>query len=251
VLAARGINKSYGATRALRGASLELYPGEIVALVGDNGAGKSTLVKVLAGVTGFDEGGITYGGQPQRFANPLEARLGGLETVHQDLALCNNLTVYQNIFLGRELKRSFGPLRLLAKRRMRAEARRIMAEALGIPRFPVDRRTAELSGGQRQLVALARADAWEARVLLLDEPTAALSADATDRVVEVVRRMRERGVAILLISHDIPQVMEITDRIVVLRQGACAATVRTSEVSTERVLGLMTGAIPALNGTTK
>jgi ABC-type branched-subunit amino acid transport system ATPase component/D-lyxose ketol-isomerase len=248
VLAAVGISKSYGPTRALSDVSLELRTGEIVALVGDNGAGKSTLVKVLAGVTPYGEGRIEYAGAERRFGSPLEARLAGLETVHQDLALCDNLTVYQNIFLGRELKQGFGPARLLAKRRMRSEARRIMADALGIDRFPVDRRTAELSGGQRQLVALARADAWDARVLLLDEPTAALSADATNRVVEVVRRLSARGVAILLISHDIPQVMEITDRIVVLRQGRVAATVATSATTAEQVLGLMTGAITSADG---
>lgn len=248
VLVADQLRKTYGRTHALDGVSLGLHTGEIVALVGDNGAGKSTLVKILAGVAAADGGAIQFEGRRRRFATPLDARLAGVETVHQDLALCDNLTVYQNIFLGRELAHGHGAARLLAKRRMREASRHIMADRLGVARFPVERRTAELSGGQRQLVSLARADAWDARVLLLDEPTAALSADATRRVIDVIRRLRSRGVAILLISHDIPQVMEVTDRIVVLRQGRCAGTLRTADTTAQQVLGLMTGALAPVNG---
>ena len=243
VLAAVELVKSYGKTQALRGASLALHGGEIVGLVGDNGAGKSTLVKSIAGVVRPDSGSVRIAGEDTPFDGALSVRLRGVETVHQDLGLCDNLMVYENIYLGREL-RSHG---LLARRRMRRGAATILRERLGVDRVPVERRPNQLSGGQRQLVALARAEAWDARALLLDEPTAALSADATTRVVAVIERLRDRGAGILLISHDIPQVMDLCDRVVVLRQGACVANASTADgLTTETVLGLMTGAIQGL-----
>jgi simple sugar transport system ATP-binding protein len=243
VLAAIDLVKSYGRTQALRGASVVLHGGEIVGLVGDNGAGKSTLVKSIAGVIRPDSGTVRIAGEGAPFAGALSVRLRGVETVHQDLGLCDNLTVYENIYLGREL-RTYG---VLARRRMRRGATTILRERLGVDRVPVERRPNQLSGGQRQLVALARAEAWDARALLLDEPTAALSADATKRVVAVIERLRDRGAGILLISHDIPQVMDLCDRVVVLRQGACVANASTGAgLTTEMVLGLMTGAIHEL-----
>lgn len=241
VLSVAGVTKSFGATKALSDVSLALYPGEIVGLVGDNGAGKSTLVKSIVGVFQPDAGTITYHGESRTFADALAARTAGIETVHQDLALCDNLSIYQNIFLGREIVRTFGPARFLSKRAMRQQAAQIFSERLGVPSLPLDKRTNQLSGGQRQLVALARAEAWEADVMLLDEPTAALSADAVQNVVEVMRKLQARDVALLIISHNLPQVIELTDRIVVLRQGRTVATLDTVDASAQLLLGLMTG----------
>jgi ABC-type sugar transport system ATPase subunit len=246
VLSLRGLAKSFGATKALDHADLDLYAGEIVGLVGDNGAGKSTLIKTLAGVYARDAGTIVYQGQECVFRDPLAARLAGIETVYQDLALCDNLSVWQNIFLGREIsRRSFvpKPLRFLAKSRMRREATQILTERLGVGTLPLEARTRDLSGGQRQVVALARSEAWEARVFLLDEPTAALSADASHRVVEVMERLKRRGAAILVVSHNLPQVIEATHRIIVMRQGKTICTLSTREATDDLLLGLMTGII--------
>jgi ABC-type sugar transport system ATPase subunit len=242
VLSVRRVSKSFVATKALQHVDLDLYPGKVVGLVGDNGAGKSTLVKVIAGVLAPDSGTVVYQGRESVFPSPLSARLAGIETVYQDLALCNNLNVYQNIFLGREIRRTVWPLRALAKKTMRTEAGRILSEGLGVA-VPLDAYPDRLSGGQRQLVALARSEAWQARVLLLDEPTAALSTHATRHVIEVIRRLQQRGVAVLIISHDLPQVVELTDRIVVLRQGRTVAALETTSASPELLLGLMTGMI--------
>lgn len=250
LLSVRGVTKNFGATRALSDVALDLYPGKIVGLVGDNGAGKSTLVKTIAGVYPPDSGTITYHGQLLSFPDALAARMAGIETVHQDLALCDNLSIYQNIFLGREIVWSIGPARFLSKRAMRQQSAKIFTDRLGVAALPLEKRTNQLSGGQRQLVALARAEAWEADVMLLDEPTAALSAEAVEHVVEVMRRLQARGVALLIISHNLPQVIELTDRIVVLRQGKNVATLETSEASAQLLLGLMTGMITSddING---
>jgi len=246
VLALRGLSKSFGGTRALDHADLELYSGELVGLVGDNGAGKSTLIKTVAGVHPPDAGTVVYQGEECVFRDPLSARLAGIETVYQDLALCDNLTVWQNIFLGREINRGTfrpRPLRLLAKGKMRREANRILTERLGVGTVPIEAHTGALSGGQRQVVALARSEAWEARVFQLDEPTAALSAEASNHVMEVMERLKQRGAAVLIVSHNLPQVIEVTDRIIVMRQGKTICTLNTPETTPELLLGLMTGMI--------
>jgi simple sugar transport system ATP-binding protein len=243
VLDAQCLTKRYGATYAIQGVSLDLAPGEIVGLIGDNGAGKSTLVKVLSGVVQPDTGSIEYLGEQRHFHEALTARTLGIEAVHQDLGLCDNLAIYQNVFLGREITRKVLGVPFVAKRSMRERAENIMREQQGVVNFSVNRKSSQLSGGQRQLVALARAEVWDARLMLLDEPTAALSAAATAHVISVIRRLRDRGTAVLLISHNIPQVLEISDRVIVMRQGQRVATRASRGLTTEEALGLMTGAI--------
>jgi simple sugar transport system ATP-binding protein len=241
IVTASDVTKSYGRVVALAGANIEIRRGEIVGLVGDNGAGKSTLAKVLAGVHSPDSGEITYFGEQRIFRNPREARLNGIETVHQSLGLAENLAVYQNIYLGREITRGFKFFRVLAKAEMRRGAAHSLSR-LGVQLGDVRTPVTELSGGQRQFVGLARAVTWQAPLVLLDEPTAALSTQAADHVLRVLERMRDAGIGILIISHDIPHVLSLCDRVVVLRRGRDVASLPTAELDPRAVVSLMTGA---------
>jgi D-xylose transport system ATP-binding protein len=237
VLSVRGAAKRYGAVRALVGADLDLSAGEVVALVGDNGAGKSTLVKVLSGAVTPDAGTITYRGRPVRVTRPQDAQVLGITTVFQDLALCENLDVVANLYLGVEAHRHGWLGEIVMERR----ARDLLASLeVRIPdvRAPV----AALSGGQRQSVAIARALLGEPRVVILDEPTAALGVEQTAQVLALIRRLRDRGLAVLLISHNLADVRQVSDRIVVLRLGRNAGTFRTQEASQEAVVAAITGA---------
>ncbi|MCP2339832.1 ATP-binding cassette domain-containing protein [Actinomadura rupiterrae] len=237
VLEARGIGRTFGAVRALTDVTLELRAGEVTALVGDNGAGKSTLVKILSGVVAPDAGRILLGGEPVRIARPHDARALGIATVHQDLGLCENLDVVANLFLGAEPHR----WSLLRSLRMERTARDLLASLdVRIPdlRTPV----ASLSGGQRQSVAIARALLGEPRVVLLDEPTAALGVEQTAQVLALIRRLRDRGLAVLVISHNLADVRAVSDRIAVLRLGRDAGVFRTSDTATETVVAAITGA---------
>jgi simple sugar transport system ATP-binding protein len=243
VLAARGVVKRYGSLAALRGVDFAAYAGQITALVGDNGAGKSTLVKVLSGAEQPDAGTVELDGEPVRLASPVAARRLGIETVYQDLALATDLDGAANLFLGRERLRG-GPLRwfgVLDRRAMRDEARRAFAE-LGVGLRDADAPVGSLSGGQRQSVAVARAVAWASRVVFLDEPTAALGVVQTARVLDVVRRVRDRGVAVVLVSHNMPQVVEVADRVTVLRLGRRVAEFTAADVTVEAIVAAMTGA---------
>ncbi|MFI6902633.1 ATP-binding cassette domain-containing protein [Nonomuraea sp. NPDC050394] len=244
LLEARGIVKSYGHVEALRGADLALPPGEVVALIGDNGAGKSTLAKILSGVEPPDDGEILLDGRPMAFSSAEDARAAGIETVYQDLALCADLTPAANFFLGRELLRPglLGRLGLLDDTAMRERARQA-CERLGIelksPAAPVS----TLSGGQRQAVAVARAVTWARRVVFMDEPTAALGVVQTRRVLDLIRGVRDSGVTVLLISHNMQDVKAVSDRVEVLRLGRRVARFDTAQVSMEELVGAMTGAI--------
>jgi simple sugar transport system ATP-binding protein len=244
LLQARGISKAYGHVLALREANLDVDAGEVVALIGDNGAGKSTLVKILAGVTQPDAGEIRFAGDHVTFAGPTDARVRGIETVYQDLALAPDLDPAANLFLGRERLRPglLGRLGFLDGRAMAERTRQAFAE-LGAEvqseRVPVGL----LSGGQRQSIAVGRAAAWASKLIFMDEPTAALGVVQAERVLELIRRVRDTGVGVVYISHNMPHVLKVSDRIEVLRLGRRVARFRSDQVSMEELVGAMTGAI--------
>jgi ABC-type sugar transport system ATPase subunit len=232
------IRKEFGAVVALGAVTLDIDPGEIVALVGDNGAGKSTVVKCIAGVYPPTSGQILLEGRPVHFASPLDARSQGIEAVFQDLALANAQPVYMNMFLGRELVK--GPLRRLDREAMATETQTLLDE-LDVRIDSPQKTTRDISGGQRQGVAIARAVHWARRLVLMDEPTAALGVAETRRVEELIRRMRDRGRAILIVSHSLDQVFRLADRICVLRRGKQVGIRRTSETTGDEVVAMITG----------
>ena len=217
-LSTKGIVKSYGAVEALRGVSIEVHEGEVHAICGDNGAGKSTLIKILAGVEQPDAGEILVGGVPRRFETPGASLRAGVATIHQDLAVAPDMTIYQNIFMGAELTRRVLGLRLLDKRRMRAEALGYMSQ-LGGSITDMDAKVDALSGGQRQAVAICRALMWNAEVVILDEPTAALGVRETEQVLDLVRSLKAAGKTVILISHAMQEVAAVADRVDILRIG--------------------------------
>jgi fructose transport system ATP-binding protein len=244
ILQAQGIVKRFGQVVALNGTDFDLYPGEITAIIGDNGAGKSTLIKVLSGAFQPDEGEILLDGEHVRFRSPLDARRVGIETVYQDLAVAPALDIAANIFLGRELRRSGlagRVLRALDKRAMRRESARHFSELkIGIP--SIGQAVENLSGGQRQGVAVARAAAWARRLVIMDEPTAALGVKETRQVLDLILRVRERGLPVILISHDMPHVFELADRIQIMRLGKRVAVVTPQSHSMPEAVAIMTGA---------
>jgi simple sugar transport system ATP-binding protein len=244
VLEARGIVKRFGHVEALRGANLTVGRGEVVALIGDNGAGKSTLIKVLSGVHQPDAGEILISGRSVQFASPVDARREGVETVYQDLAVADDLSVAANLYLGREIMRRgpLGRLGLLDKRAMRRGAAEAL-EQLGVAIPRVTTPTGLLSGGQRQSVAVARAVVWATDVVILDEPTAALGVVQTRRVLELVARVRDAGMSVVLVSHNMPQVLEVADRVEVMRLGRRTARFAAGEASTDDLVAAMTGAL--------
>jgi fructose transport system ATP-binding protein len=244
ILEAHGLVKRYGHVVALNGADFELYPGEILAIIGDNGAGKSTLIKALSGALQPDDGEIRLDGERVHFRSPGDSRRAGIETVYQDLAVAPALDIASNIFLGREQRRR-GPLgrvlRMLDKGSMRRQAARHFAE-LGIGIQSITEAVENLSGGQRQGVAVARATTWARRLVIMDEPTAALGVKETGQVVELIRRVRERGLPVILISHDMPHVFELADRIHIMRLGKRVAVVTPQSHTMSEAVAIMTGA---------
>jgi fructose transport system ATP-binding protein len=244
VLEAHGLVKRYGHVTALNGADLELYPGEILAVIGDNGAGKSTLIKSLVGAVAPDEGEIRLDGRPVHFRSPIDARRAGIETVFQDLAVAPSLDIATNIFLGRERRRRgvLGKLlRLLDKPQMRREAR-AQLDQLKIGIQSIGQAVETLSGGQRQGVAVVRAAAFAQRVVIMDEPMAALGVKESGMVLELIRNVRDRGMPVILISHDMPHVFEVADRIQIMRLGRRAAVVTPQSHSMAQAVAIMTGA---------
>jgi fructose transport system ATP-binding protein len=245
VLEARGLVKRYGNVTALNGADFDLRAKEILALIGDNGAGKSTLIKALSGALVPDEGEILLNGEPMHFRSPLDARRRGIETVYQDLALAPALDIAENLFLGRELRRP-GILglvfRMADRQRMLSESRRYIADLkirIGSVTQPVE----TLSGGQRQGVAVARAAAFASRVVIMDEPTAALGVKESGQVLELIKEVRAHGVPVVLISHNMPQVFEVADRVHIMRLGRRVATITPESHTMAEAVALMTGAV--------
>jgi len=241
VLELQGISKHFGAIQALIDVDVGLERGEVLGLMGDNGAGKSTLVKVIAGNFPPNGGEIRIDGEVAHFHRPVEAREKGIEVVYQDLALCNNLTAAANVFLGREIKRSIGPIRWLNHGAMYKRAGELFGELKSEtrPRHLVR----QMSGGQRQAVAIARTRLSNAKIVLMDEPTAAISVRQVAEVLDLIRRLRDSGIAVVLISHRMPDVFAVCDRVVVLRRGRKVADKAIKASSPEEVTGLITGAI--------
>ena len=238
------VSLSFGAVKALVDVSLNLRAGEVTALVGDNGAGKSTLVRCISGIHRADAGHIVFDGEKIDFSSPEDARHAGIETVHQNLALVEDLTVWQNLFLNREIVRRIGPLALLDRRAMQNRARDMVSTlAVNVP--AVRSRVRRLSGGQRQAVAICRAAGFSSKLVIMDEPTAALGVQETAKVEELILRLRAEGHAVLLISHNFAQVLRLSDHVWVMRAGRCVGGRRTSETTGEEIVALITGALSA------
>jgi len=241
LLEVEGVSLSFGSVRALQDVSLRLMPGEVTAIVGDNGAGKSTIVRCMSGIHRQDAGRILFEGEPVSFRNPEDAREAGIETVHQNLALVEDLTVWQNLFLNREIVRGAGPVSILDRRAMRQQAKEMVSTlAVNVP--AVTSRVRRLSGGQRQAVAICRAAGFSSKLVIMDEPTAALGVQETARVEELITRLRSEGHAVLLISHNFAQVMRLSDQVWVMRAGRCVAGRRTAQTTGEEIVALITGA---------
>ena len=242
MLSVRHLVKRFGGLTAVDDVSLEVMPGEVVGLVGDNGAGKSTLIKCVAGVYQGDAGEIFLEGKPVRFARPIDAHRAGIETIYQDLALAGNLDVSANIFLGREIKKRYLPgLATLDEKKMLAESREVL-DSLGIriPRFGAE--IEKLSGGQRQAVAIARAVYWKARLMIMDEPTNNLGVPEQRKVLDLIRTLRDQGVPVILISHTLPDVFAVTDRVIIMHRGRKVAERPTPETNTQEIVEYMIGA---------
>ena len=243
ILSVRNLTKRFGGLTAVNNVSWDVYPGEVVGLLGDNGAGKSTLIKCIAGVHAPEAGEILFDGAAVAFASPMDARRAGIETIYQDLALANNLDVGANIFLGREVKtrRLGGLIQTLDDKHMRGESRRTL-DSLQI-RFPTLTEPIEkLSGGQRQAVAIARAVYWDARLMIMDEPTNNLGVPEQHKVLELIRTLKGRGVPVILITHVLPDAFAVTDRVVVMHRGRKVAEKMTARTSTEELVQYMVGA---------
>ena len=236
LLQLRAINKSFGAVHVLHDVDLEIYPGQVTALVGDNGAGKSTLVKVMAGIYPYDTGDYLFAGEHVTIHGPRDAAALGIEIVYQDLALCDNLDIVENMFLGRERVKGV----LLDEGAMEQQARDTLASLSVRTVKSVRQSVSSLSGGQRQTVAIAKAVLWNSKVVMLDEPTAALGVAQTRQVLDLVRRLADNGLGVLLISHNMVDVLEVADRITALYLGRVAADVSAKDVDQRQIVELIT-----------
>jgi ABC-type sugar transport system ATPase subunit len=244
MLSVRSLVKRFGGLTAVNHVSLDVFPGEVVGLVGDNAAGKSTLIKCISGVYQSDEGETSFLGQRVHFARPIDARRAGIETIYQDLALAGNLGISANIFLGREAKRKYlrGALHTLDEMFMSDASRKVL-ETLNIRFANFEERIEKLSGGQRQAVAIARAIYWQAKLMIMDEPTNNLGVVEQRKVLDLIGRLRDEQVPVILISHTLPDVFAVTSRIVVMHRGRRVAEKRTSETNSQEIVQYMMGAL--------
>lgn len=241
ILQCIGLTKRFGGLVAVNNVSLEVFPGEVVGLVGDNGAGKSTLIHLISGVYHPDEGQMILNGEDVRFSSPMDARQRGIETIFQDLALCNNLSACDNIFLGRErLRKVFGLFNVLDRAQMKKEAETILKE-LDIVIPGLQRPIRQLSGGQRQAVAISRSVYWNAKLLIMDEPTAALGVPEQRKVKELVCKLKERHVPVIIISHNMQEVFSVADRVIVMRRGFKVADLVAKDTDSEQVITHIVG----------
>ena len=241
ILSVKGVSKSFGGVHAIMNASLDIFPGEVVALAGDNGAGKSTLIKAISGVFHYDEGDIYLDGKRIAFATPQEARDNGIETIYQDLALADNLTIGDNIFLGREpMKKLFGFLPVIDRPQMAKVAQETMHK-LDFNVIRLDAPVSAFSGGQRQAVAIGRAMYWNARLVIMDEPTAALGVPEQRKVIALIQSLKAQGKGIIFISHNLGDIFEVADRIVVFRRGKEVGERRPKETTGDEIVRLMVG----------
>jgi simple sugar transport system ATP-binding protein len=238
------ISKSFGSVRALSGVSLSAQAGEVTAIIGDNGAGKSTLIRIISGVDKADSGQIKLYGETVDFHNPEAARQAGIETVYQTLGLIEDLTIWQNLFLNRELVNGVGPFSMLNKRKMREASVKMLSD-LDVHIPSVKARVRGLSGGQRQAVAISRSAGWSSKVVIMDEPTAALGVRETAKVEQLIHRLKERGLAVIIISHNFDQVLRLSEQVWVMRQGRLIAGIRTEETTGDELVALITGASSA------
>ena len=249
LLEARGLSRSFGHVRALDDASFDVSAGEVVALIGDNGAGKSTLVKALTGNLEVDAGELFFEGRPVTITTPAQASEMGIEVVYQDLALAPHLNPVQNMFLGREIPRRglLGALGFMDERKMRARAEEGFRELGGTVRS-FSSQVGTMSGGQRQQIAIVRAISWANKLVFLDEPTAALGVVQTRNVLDTIKRVRDKGIAVVLISHSMPEVLQVADRVQVMRLGTRVATLAARDTTVEQLVGAMTGALDVGGG---
>lgn len=250
ILSIRNLTKRFGGLTAVNDVSLDIYPGEVVAILGDNGAGKSVLIKCLSGVFSPNSGHIKFDGEDVDFARPIEARDRGIETIYQDLALANNLDVPGNIFLGRELEkfRLGGLVRPLDDTRMLALSEGAL-DSLNVHLPALDVPIETLSGGQRQAVAIARAVYWDAKLMIMDEPTNNLGVPEQHKVLELIRKLRERGVPVILISHTLPDVFAVADRLIVMHRGRKVTEKKVADTNPEEIVQYMVGALDDTQGT--
>ena len=242
VLEARSISKRFGRVQAIADISLQLERGEILALVGDNGAGKSTLIKIIAGALKKDSGEIFLDGRKVELENPMHAKSLGIEVVYQDLSLINYLNVYQNLFLGRELMKGIGPLKILDQRRMEQQAVEKLG-ALGVKVKSCREWVSRLSGGQRQSVAVAKAASFGKKIVILDEPTAALGVEEAHHVLQIVRELKNKGASIIIITHNMEHAFSVADRFLVIRLGSVVGVRRKSETNIDEIVKMITGGV--------
>jgi simple sugar transport system ATP-binding protein len=240
LLEAKGISKYFGAITALHGVNFHVDAGEVLGVVGDNGAGKSTLMKILSGLYKPSEGELVFDGAPVQFSSPKEARLRGIEMVYQDFALAGNMPIYENIYLGREPGRKFGPLHIVDHEKSRSMAKEHL-DKLKIHVKSIDQNTENLSGGQRQAVAIARATAFDAKLVIMDEPTAALAIKEVGKVLDLISSLKDHGVAVIIISHRMDDIFYCCDRVMALYQGTNFAEARLSDTSRNEVIGWIMG----------